>query len=291
MPALLVLCLHLSIGRIRTSVAPSGDPANESSKQTRKIQSWLLSHVAMFLEVMTVPIFLGSLVMPQAPLYYWMPGVATSLLLQRAAGGPQQERGYQGRGFPGTPDHAPDAHDSMSLSQEASTLMVQAAQQQAARRPLLAQRLLHQVLLLHPGHPNATFAMGQVQAALKEWQKSEACYSSVIAHTRTSGDTRLLQRALFGAGVAQSKLDLMDAALASFTSATANEYPDQDIRVRSFIAMSTIQKRQGDIQQAIRSLELASRLEPRVRELYLAPLLADAKKTGGSSSSSSSSSS
>ena len=68
MPASLVLALHLTFSRLRRLSMETPSAAQDSEQQ--KVARWLLSNMATLAELMTIPVLIGSLTSPQAPLYY-----------------------------------------------------------------------------------------------------------------------------------------------------------------------------------------------------------------------------
>lgn len=258
MPASLVLALHLTFSRLRRLSMETPSAAQDSEQQ--KVARWLLSNMATLAELMTIPVLIGSLTSPQAPLYYWTFGLTTSLLLQH----------YAPTGQP-----AQTVSTKESLSPEAISLFSKAAECQAAKQHEEASSLLHQVLLLHPHTPNALFALGQVHAAQQQWEKSYKYY--VQAAEGQNVDPTLRFRAWFAAGIAssQSSQDWSDSAsIDAFSRASERSNPNTGLRVRALVSLATVYKRLGDLKAAVASLEEASKLDPKVREAYLVPMQA-----------------
>eukprot|EP00890_Picochlorum_soloecismus_P001604 jgi/Picsp_1/2444/NSC_05905-R1_cytochrome oxidase biogenesis family len=256
MPASLVMTLHLTFSRLRQLSMETPSTAQDSEQQ--KVARWLLSNVAALLELMTIPVLIGSLTSPQAPLYYWTFGLATSLLLQQLAptGRPAQTLSTK-----------------EPLSPEAIKLFSKAAGCQAAKQHKEASSLLHQVLLLHPHTPNALFALGQVHAAQQQWEESYNYYMKAAEGHNV--DPTLRFRAWFAAGIAssQSSQDWSESAsIDAFSRASDRSNPTTSLRVRALVSLATIYKRLGDRKAALTALEEASTLDPKVKEAYLLPM-------------------
>lgn len=257
MPASLVVTLHLTFSRLRQMSMET--PSNEQDSEQQKVARWLLSNIAILLELMTIPVLIGSLTSPQAPLYYWTFGLATSLLLQHLA--PAGQTGQK-------------ISAKETLSPEALKLFSKAAECQAAKQHKEASSLLHQVLILHPHTPNALFALGQVHAAQQRWEDSYGYYMKAAAEG-LNVEPALRFRALFGAGIAasQSSQDWSDgASIDAFSRASDPSNPNTSLRVRALVSLATIYKRLGDRKAAVAALEEASKLDPKVKDAYLLPM-------------------
>ena len=259
MPASLVITLHLTFSRLRQMSMET--PSTEQDSEQQKVARWVLSNIATLLELMTIPVLIGSLTSPQAPLYYWTFGLATSLLLQHLA-----PAGRTGQIL----------STKEALSPEALKLFSKAAECQAAKQHKEASSLLHQVLILHPHTPNAFFALGQVHAAQQQWEDSYRYYMKAAVEGPNAEPT-LRFRAWFGAGIAasQSSQDWSaSASIDAFSRASDQSNPNTSLRVRALVSLATIYKRLGDREAAVIALEEASKLDPKVKEAYLLPMQA-----------------
>ncbi|WPT12403.1 ALBINO3-like protein 3 [Picochlorum sp. SENEW3] len=291
MPALLMLGLHASLWRIQP---PDVDPSAPPLSDGEQIRRWMLSKLGLALEILTIPVLFGVLAAPQAPLYYWTTSIYTSLALQHVWP-PQQ-----------TSMAMSSAQYDRDLSLEAKALLQKAASYVADSSPKEALPVLRQVMLLHPNHPSPLLALAQVSASQQDWRMAKEYYQK--AANVTEDRLILQQKALFGLGIALTKLGEVDAALIELQHAVslrsaamerrdANSKAFEPIAVRALVSMATLHhSHHHDTDKAIDLLTQASQLDPRIRDTFLEPLRrgrdmeeeeADAGKESSSSSSSS----
>lgn len=265
MPALLMLGLHASLWRMQP---PKVDPSAPPLSEGEQIRRWALSKFGLALEILTIPVLFGVLAAPQAPLYYWTTSIYTSLALQHL-----------------WPPHQASTtrlsaqHDG-DLSPEAKTLLKKAASYVADGSPKQALPALAQVLLLHPNHPSPLLALAQVSASQQDWTLAKQYYQK--AANATQDRPILQQRAVFGLGIALTKLGEVDAALVelqravSLHSAAKNAETSkalEPIAVRALVSMATLHhSHYHETDRAIDLLTQASQLDPRIRETFLEPL-------------------
>ena len=270
MPALLMLGLHASLWRMQPpDVDPSAPPLSDGDQ----IRRWFLSKLGLALEVLTIPVLFGVLAAPQAPLYYWTTSIYTSLALQHFWP-PQQ-----------TTMTLSSAQYDRDLSPEAKTLLKKAASYVADGSPKQALPVLDQVMLLQPNHPSPLLALAQVSASQQNWTMAKEYYSKAV--NATEDRPILQQRALFGLGIALTKLEEVDAALielqraVSLHSAAMERRAQNDadakafepIAVRALVSMATLHhSHYDDTDKAIDLLTQASQLDPRIRDAFLEPL-------------------
>lgn len=184
MPALLIGALHLSIQRLR----PGAPTVGENLPESVKIRQWALSNLATVFDLLTIPVALGVLTMPQAPLYYWTTSLYSSLMFQTLS--MRARRQHQ--------------RDQDGLSPEARSLLQQAAQLVSKGSSAKASPLLYQALTIHPHHRSIHMALGQVSAARGQWADSEFHYKKVLEQQNADS---LEQQALFGRAMALLQME------------------------------------------------------------------------------------
>jgi tetratricopeptide (TPR) repeat protein len=85
-------------------------------------------------------------------------------------------------------------------------------------------------------------------------------------------DAQQQARGTFGLGVAEHMLGHTRAAISAFGQA-AQLAEGSDLRVRALVSQATLYKREGETEAAVELLQEAAKLEPKVWEIYLKPLL------------------
>lgn len=234
MPGLLLIALHYSIRKIRPEIRNDKDTVAEHVQ----IREWALSNLAMLLEVLTVPLALGVLSSPQAPLYYWATGLYTSLALH---GMSSKKRAGDVVGI---------------LSPEAQALLEKAAQCVSQGLPAKASPYLYQALLLHPQNRSIHLALGQVSSSLQKWKDSEYHYNMVAqGHHKDI----LEQQALFGCAMAllqvkgrrEEAIDKLQRASRFDVDGHAPGSQFKSLTVRSLVALAILTKSPSYAQRAV----------------------------------------
>ncbi len=192
LPAALLGGFLVSISRVRP---PVGDLKNSELGDSELVRRWALGHLAMGLEVLTIPLMFGVLTSPQAVLYYWTSsmwaGLGASKLLERQM----------------------TAEPRRVLTPEAQGLLQRAATKVAAGSHEEALGYLKQARIVAPRHPSVHMALGDVLASLPGKNSAAAtAYRNAIAEAQRSGRLHvadyaaLSQRATFALGMLLARL-------------------------------------------------------------------------------------
>lgn len=177
------------------------------------------------------------------------------------------------RGVPPTM-HAADPFNRNSIPEKEAALLMQAAELQAKRDGKGASKVLEDILSRHPLQPRVLFALGQVQSGLKEWHASAESYLQAAEYEI---DQQQQCRAWFGAGVAFHMQGNEQEAIEAFQKAAIPAAGAQ-LQVRAWVSQATIAKKLGQRGYAIELLRKASKIEPKIEELYVKPLLEEEEK-------------
>jgi len=191
LPAALLGGFLVSISKVRP---PVGDmKTSELMGDSELVRRWALGHLAMGLEVLTIPLMFGVLTSPQAVLYYWTSsmwaGLGASKLLERQM----------------------TADPSRVLTPEAQGLLQRAATKVAAGSHEEALGYLKQARIVAPRHPSVHMALGDVLASLPGKNSAAVtAYRNAIAEASGSlhvaDYAALSQRATFALGMLLARL-------------------------------------------------------------------------------------
>ena len=190
LPAALLGGFLVSISKVRP---PVGDLKNSELGDSELVRRWALGHLAMGLEVLTIPLMFGVLTSPQAVLYYWTSsmwaGLGASKLLERQM----------------------TAEPRRVLTPEAQGLLQRAATKVAAGSHEEALGYLKQARIVAPRHPSVHMALGDVLASLPGKNSAAAtAYRNAIAEASGSlhvaDYAALSQRATFALGMLLARL-------------------------------------------------------------------------------------
>lgn len=190
LPAALLGGFLVSISKVRP---PVGDLKNSELGDSELVRRWALGHLAMGLEVLTIPLMFGVLTSPQAVLYYWTSsmwaGLGASKLLERQM----------------------TAEPRRVLTPEAQGLLQRAATKDAAGSHEEALGYLKQARIVAPRHPSVHMALGDVLASLPGKNSAAAtAYRNAIAdasgYLHVADYAALSQRATFALGMLLARL-------------------------------------------------------------------------------------
>ena len=231
---------------------------------------WILGKVRLMLEWAVVPLFVAALQLPHGALCYWAASSGYALLqhqalrlpaLRKTLGLQQQQQQQQETAVKS------EIFDDKFVAE----LFLKAAELRANNDFKGAEAVLREILKASPGHPRALFALGQVLSGASAWPEAAQAYLQA-AHGES--DTAHACRSWFGAGVALHQCERYDDAGEAFARA-AQPCPggDQKLQVRALVAGATVEQRAGRRDAAIELLRKAAKIEKRVEEVYLKPLL------------------
>ena len=214
MPAVLMGGVLVSISKLRPPVNNGDDKDNKNKNSqvsdSEMVRRWAMGHLAMGLEVLTIPLLFGVLTSPQAVLYYW----ASSMWAGLGAGKVLEQRMMAANAKFG--DQRNSSRESPPiLSAEAQGLLNRAAMRVAEGAHAEALGYLKQAKILAPRHPSVHMALGDVLASLpgktNTMANAETAYRAAIAEARSAEATQipgmdaLSQRATFALGMLLSR--------------------------------------------------------------------------------------
>lgn len=294
-PIGIVLPLAIALSMYANIDAAFSLPARASGSHPNPMMAYVMEKIRLLLEWAVVPLFVVSLQLPQGALCYWATSSAFALaqnhalkvpLVRAAAGLPtgqlrplpssststsastsESKQRFSKNVPPAAQQMAAEAED---VDRALAPLFAQAAEQQARGNGIAAEKVLKRILDQSPMHPRALFALGQVQSGLREWA---AAAESYLEATRCEGDPMQRCRAWFGVGVALHMKGDEEGAVEAFSRAAGPEASEQ-LRVRAWVAAAQLELKLGRREAAIGLLRMAAKVEPKVEEVYLRPLLA-----------------
>jgi YidC/Oxa1 family membrane protein insertase len=156
-----------------------------------------------------------------------------------------------------------------NIPEDAAQGFAQAAELRATGNFQGAATALRHILIRYPDQPRALFALGQVLSGLKDWGDASHAY---LQAARFETEPEQECRAWFGAGVALHMHGREEDAVEAFSRAASSE-ADEKLRVRAWVAGATLEEKLGRRNAAVELLRKAAKLEPKVEEIYLKPLL------------------
>jgi len=289
----------------RTATASN---SNISTQKSPSVMLYVMGKVRLLLEWAVIPLFITSLQLPHGAVCYWVTSSLYALGQNRTLkiGAVRQALGL-GPKVPQQQQHmgemdqikesssggstaaaaaaisksqsttSPSSHSTNKSTTYINTNIPEDAAQGFARAAELrakgdfqgAATALKNILDRYPGQPRAFFALGQVLSGLKDWCDASHAYLQAARFETEPGQEC---RAWFGAGVALHMQGREEDAVEAFTRAASSE-ADEKLRVRAWVAGATLEEKLGRRNAAVKLLKKAAKIEPKVEEIYLKPLL------------------
>ncbi|KAL4448090.1 hypothetical protein ABPG75_005309 [Micractinium tetrahymenae] len=298
-----VLPVVITVSMLANIDAAFAVPAG--SRQQASVMLYLMGGLRLFMEWIMVPLFAIAMQLPQGALCYWATSSFLALAQNHAlkqpavrrlvglpTGEPQQQQAAAGAPPPATAEAAaaaaaavaagaagplpagvdPELRSFLLTTSDQGALFEKAAALRAEGRASATSAVLQRLLQLYPGQPNALFGLGQVHAALKDWQLSEQYYLQAAQSPQLDPQSRA--KCWFGAAVAMHMQREDEAAIDAFRKAAQGAQTDE-LRVRSWVSQATLLRKAGQLDKAVGLLRKAAKAEPKVEEAYLKPLLAE----------------
>ncbi|KAL4444895.1 hypothetical protein ABPG77_003945 [Micractinium sp. CCAP 211/92] len=298
-----VLPVAITLSMLANIDAAFSVPAG--SRQQASVMLYVMGGLRLFMEWMMVPLFAIAMQarLPQGALCYWATSSSLALVQNHAlkqpalrrlvglpTGAPQQQAASApppptaeaaaaaaaamaaGAAGPLPAGVDPELRSFLLATSDQRLLFEKAAALRAEGRAGATSAVLQRLLQLYPGQPNALLGLGQVHAALKDWQLSEQCYLQAAQSPQLDAQSRA--KCWFGAAVAMHMQREDEAAIEAFQKAAQGAQTD-DLRVRSWVSQATLLRKAGQLGKAASLLKKAAKAEPRVEEAYLRPLLAE----------------
>ena len=259
MPAALLGGFMMSIQKLRPGDKRDGEVALGRPTEREQVQRWAMGNLSMALEVLTIPLMVGVLTSPQAPLYYWTASMFTSLGMGAAI----DRRRRRGAGA--------EAGLGGVLSKEAVSLLQQAAARVSTGDYDEALGYLKQARILAPRNASVHMAFGDVLSSLPGRDEVAAMhYRQVLEMARGEregedverGGERdgvsseaLSQRAEFALGMLLSREDGTKREGLKLLERAASRVDDGDMfrpmAVRSLLAIAALGEDDGRRREAL----------------------------------------